>query len=109
MITNFKIFERIEELKNEEFKIEKFSYWIIYGSQSDCVKILNKLRYQYQLYDKECNLYTIIEKMEKNIRDNKYPDTIVTILTFLNESFHYGPVKDNIEKKFDYKITIIRL
>ena len=80
MITNFKLFESIEELK-----IEKFSYWIIYGSRCDCIEILKKLR--YQLYDDEHNLYTIIEKMDISIRNNTNIDSTVTILCFQNDTF----------------------
>ena len=94
MIIKFKLFENYETI--EELTIEKFSYWMIYGSQSNCIKILHKLR--LKLYNDECNLYSIIEKIDKNIRDNTYPDIIGTIFCFQNESFVYGPVKTDFQK-----------
>ena len=97
MITNFKLFESIEELK-----IEKFSYWIIYGSQYKCIEILYKLQSQLYLKKSGYNLYSDIERIINHIKidinNNKYPDIDRTIFCFQNGIFMYGPVKNNFEK-----------
>ena len=91
MITNFKIFENIEELK-----LENFSYWIIYGSQLHCIDILMKLRLNLNS-DLRTDLYTVIGYIKTDIKEKIYFNVIKTLIFREKDNFSYYPY----EKKDD--------
>ena len=93
MITNFKLFESIEELK-----IEKGSYWIIYGSLSHCFNILKKMQVDYRL---EYELQYVLESMNEDILSDKYiiiGTAIFYNLSELDSFFQYGSFETVAEK-----------
>jgi len=94
MITRFKIFESVEELK-----LEEKSCWIIYGSMSHCFNILKKMEVDYRL---EYELKYVFESMNEDILSDRYFNSIGSII-FYNKSnydtyFQYGPFETIAEK-----------
>ena len=97
MITNFKIFE------SEEINFFKNSCWSIYGSQYNCLKILEKLKIQLTPPDNEdfllklrlLDIYksiqhgldNIIEEIKSNIRQKIYLDDILGINIYYSDKF----------------------
>jgi len=93
MITRFKIYEGMEELK-----LEDHSCWVIYGSQSHCVNILNKLRLNLNSYLKS-DLNVVIGYIKKNIKDNTYTDAIGTIIFYQEQdNFSYYPYVEKVDR-----------